>query len=217
MATITEGRWAGEFLVNEANGSLSRETILVAANQTLGAGRILGQITLGTITGAPGTNTGNGTIGTLTRTSRAVAGVYVARCVAAATNGGRFEVIDPNGKKMADALVGVAYSNGEIGFTIADGATDFVVGDTFNITVAAGSGQYVPVAPAATDGSSIASAILFSPTVTPAGGPGEAVVVVRDAEVNRSALDFGSLDSNQQTAAIAQLASRNIIVREAVS
>lgn len=80
-----------------------------------------------------GTNTGNGTIGTLTFGAKAKAGIYTLTCVTAAANGGTFSVVDPDGYRLADAKVGVAYASSHLGFTIADGAADFIVGDSFTI------------------------------------------------------------------------------------
>lgn len=61
-------------------------------------------------------------------------------------NGGVFSVVDPDGVALADATVGVAYT-GVVKFTIADGATDFAIGDGFDVTVAitAGTANANPV------------------------------------------------------------------------
>ena len=45
MPVLTEGRYAGEFVVSEGNGKISRETITVLSGQTLQAGRVLGKVT----------------------------------------------------------------------------------------------------------------------------------------------------------------------------
>lgn len=45
MTTLTEGRHAGEFLVSEGNGWVSREAIIVNAGENLVAGQVLGRIT----------------------------------------------------------------------------------------------------------------------------------------------------------------------------
>lgn len=45
MATYTEGRHAGEFLLSEANGQLSRDTVTLGQNQNLEAGAVLGRVT----------------------------------------------------------------------------------------------------------------------------------------------------------------------------
>jgi hypothetical protein len=68
-------------------------------------------------------------------------------------NAGLWSVRDPEGNRLPDAKTGVAYVNGQINFTINDGSTDFVVGDSFTITVAAGNGQYKLSLAAAVDGS----------------------------------------------------------------
>ncbi len=44
-STYTEGKHKAEFLVSEANGSLSREVVNVASGQTLVAGAVLGKVT----------------------------------------------------------------------------------------------------------------------------------------------------------------------------
>lgn len=45
MAVKTEGKWAGEAIVSEANGRRSRDVITVITGQNLGAMRVLGKIT----------------------------------------------------------------------------------------------------------------------------------------------------------------------------
>jgi len=45
MPELQEGRYAGEFIVSEGNGRISRETIMVLSGQTLEAGAVLGQVT----------------------------------------------------------------------------------------------------------------------------------------------------------------------------
>ena len=44
-ARAQEGRYAGEFVVSEGNGKISRETITVLSGQTLEAGAVLGKVT----------------------------------------------------------------------------------------------------------------------------------------------------------------------------
>lgn len=83
-------------------------------------------------------NTGNGTITATPTTSAGVkAGVYKATITVAAANAGTFELEDPDGVTVGEGTVAVAFSRGGLAFTIADGATDFVVGDQFAITVTA--------------------------------------------------------------------------------
>jgi Bacteriophage lambda head decoration protein D len=45
MPELQEGRYAGEFIVSEGNGKISRETITVLSGETLEAGAVLGKVT----------------------------------------------------------------------------------------------------------------------------------------------------------------------------
>ena len=44
MPVLTEGRYAGEFVVSEGNGRISRETITVLSGQNLTAATVLGNV-----------------------------------------------------------------------------------------------------------------------------------------------------------------------------
>ena len=44
MTTFTEDPHAGEFILSEANGYLSRESVTIESGQTLKAGAVLGQV-----------------------------------------------------------------------------------------------------------------------------------------------------------------------------
>jgi hypothetical protein len=92
--------------------------------------------TLTATAAALGTNTGNGTMGTITVSTGAVPGVYVLRIIEPGANVGTFVVEGPNGVQIGDGVVATAFSAGGLAFTLADGATDFVAGDSFAITVA---------------------------------------------------------------------------------
>lgn len=84
---------------------------------------------------ALGTNTGNGAMGAITVTAGAKAGAYTLTIIEAAANAGNFVVADPDGVQIGDGAVAAAFSAGGLAFTLADGATDFVAGDSFTITV----------------------------------------------------------------------------------
>jgi hypothetical protein len=45
MPELQEGRYAGEFVVSEGNGAISRETITVLSGEPLEAGAVLGKVT----------------------------------------------------------------------------------------------------------------------------------------------------------------------------
>lgn len=84
---------------------------------------------------ALGTNTGNGTMGAVTVSAGAKQGDYVLTIIEPGANVGTFVVNDPDGVQIGDGVVGTAFSAGGLAFTLADGATDFVAGDSFTISV----------------------------------------------------------------------------------
>lgn len=213
MPVLTEGRHKAEFLVTEANGSLSRESVTILSGQNLQPGHVLGKVDVGTASGAAVSgNTGNGAISAVSAGSTAKAGVYTATCIEPASNGGTFTVEDPDGVNVGTAVVGTPFA-GPVNFTVADGATDFVAGDRFAITVASGSGKYKEYDPANTDGSQTAVAILLD-AVDATGGDKDGVIVARHAEVNAAELVwFSGADANQKAAALAQLKTRDIVAR----
>lgn len=213
-ASESLGPLAFGVLASEAEGSRSREVLTIAASQAIVPGAVLGRVTRGAITNrADVVRTGNGAISGLSRTGAAIVGAYTLRCIGTASNGGTFAVIDPNGRRLADAVVGTAYA-GEVGFTIADGSTDFVVGDTFILDVAAGSGQYEALDPSATDGTQAAAAVSLQYATTGVGQTAPVVAACRDAEVKTAGLVWPvGITTDQKNAALAKLAEVGLIAR----
>lgn len=81
-----------------------------------------------------GGNTGSGVAGAITQGVLAKAGTYTLVCINAASSGHEvFAVYDPDGSRLADLTVAAAYNNGHFAVTIADGYTDFIVGDGFTV------------------------------------------------------------------------------------
>lgn len=228
MSVKTEGLYAPDWLKAEEDNQYSREKITVLAGasaaRVLTNGMVLGKITLGTVTaaangaGTAGANTGNGTCTPDTTTptlAGAQVGVYTAMCIAAATNSGTFRVTDPQGNVLGDVAVGGTWAN-QIKFVIADGAQDFIVGDGFKLTVAAGSGKFVQMSLTATDGSQVAAGILVSDVTAPDGVDATGVAVVRDAIVSKSQLVWPATATDAQKAtALAALKALGIIARDA--
>jgi hypothetical protein len=218
MAALTEGKYAGEFLVSEANGKLSREVITIADEEgVLVAGAVLACLNTATVTADAAAaededNTGDGV---MTLAEEAVGdaysvGDYTVICSAApseaAANDATFDVYAPGGERLADATQGVAYA-GQIAFTIGNAtAVDFAVGDVITVTVSetsvAGSGEYVKYE----DSGLAASAILWD-GVDATESAVSAVAIVRNAEVAKADLD--GIDD----AGVLDLASRNIVCR----
>lgn len=115
--------------------------------------------------------------------------------VAAAANGGIFSVKTPSGILLAaSATVGVAYTSGHLNFTIADGSTDFVVGDAITVPIAAGSGKYKIVNSANVDGSAVPDCVLIQTTVV-ASDADSAVEVYTQGLFNGDHLTFGGSDT----------------------
>lgn len=203
MAIQTETLHAGEFVLSEGNGSISRETVTFIAGGNLPAGQVVGVIAKGAATAtAQAGNTGNGTVGSITVGTDSKAGVHKVVLLSATD----FEVEDPDGVNLGTGATGAAFSGGGLTFTITAGATAFAAGDAFDVTVAAGSGKYAAYSATATDGTEVAVAILYAPLTTSAADR-KAVVVARLAEVAEDALT--GLDA----AANADLAARNIFAR----
>ena len=210
MSIKTEGVHAGEFLLSEANGARSRENIVIVKGAgQLAAGTLLAMITTANamVPTAAGGNTGNGTIGSIAISSDAVSGTYLLTITEAAADGGTFEVTASNGTVVGTGEVGEAFEAAGLGFTLADGSTDFVEGDAFTLEVTANLGEYVAYDDDGTDdGRRTASAILYGP-VDATDVDAMAVGVVRDAEVTERLLT--GLDANGRT----DLAALGIIIR----
>lgn len=220
MATVLNSRVvrAGGFMVTEANGYRSRETITIVSGQNLLAGAVLGRITRGATAAAVADagNTGNGAMGAVTVGAGSVAGAYRLIIDAPAANAGGFIVEDPGGVEIARGNVGAAFNAGGLAFTLADGSTDFAANDAFTINVAAGSGKYKEYNPGNADGSQVPAGILWDDCDASAADV-IATGIVRDCEVNQGELLwFSAASGGQITAGVAGLALLGIICRPSV-
>lgn len=211
---LTETIHDGGFIVSEAEGTLSRDAITVLSGQAaMVPGTVVGKILTGAATAVAGTNTGNGTMGAITVGAGAIAGVYTLKVTKAATDAGDFEVIDPQGDVAGIGTVGVAYSTGGLSFTLADGATDFAVGDTFAITVAAGSGKWVALDTTATTGGQIAAGVLYG-YVDASAADAKGVAMTRSCELTAGEITWpAGISAGNKATAIAQLAAQQVILR----
>lgn len=92
-----------------------------------------------------GSNVGNGTVGSISVSDTYTeTETWTLTCIAAIANSGLFSVVGSVSGAKGVATVGSIFhsnvlvpSQSEINFTIADGATDFAVGDTFTIATTA--------------------------------------------------------------------------------
>lgn len=147
----------------------------------------VGTVGVPTLTSAANAgNTGNGTVG-----STSVAG-YAAQPGAYTVefdDATHYVVTAPNGQQVGHGVTGTAFKSGGLGFTITAGGTAFVPGDSFAVTVGAGSGLLRQWDPANVDGSETVAGILYATKdATNANKP--CAVVNGACEVNQSELLF---------------------------
>ncbi len=99
------------------------------------------------VVSAAGSNTGDGTV-TLSTVAAGqvvpVVGAYVLEVTTAVANGGVLKLVDPNGALVTSDLImtvgagaATVFEVAGLEFTVTDGAADFIVGDSFTLTVAA--------------------------------------------------------------------------------
>ena len=200
-----------EFLVSEAPHTQSRDVANFdntggALDLLVVAGTVFSVEAVGAATAvAAGGNHGNGVLGAITPNPETVQiGTYALTFTAATT----FTVVGPDGRELAPGVLGTAYAD-ELGFTGTAGGTAFQAGDSFAVTVAAGSGLITPYT-----GAAPAAGIVYNSTYISAGTSMPVTTIVRNAEVNLGELIWASgLSTQNQNAAIAQLRALNIIPR----
>lgn len=164
------------------------------------AGMVLGRITLGAVSSAAksGGNTGNGTLvvdATNPKRAGAKAGIYAVRVVELhAVHDYTFEVRDPDGFSLGNfRLTGTGVSvtfDNDIKFALTDGATDFVVGDGFDVTIAAGTNKLRQSLAASEDGSQVPWAIC--PQDCDASAADKNLPVYTEGMFNEDALIYGT-------------------------
>lgn len=214
---LTEGKYAGEFILSEANGDRSRENLVVLSGENLKAGHVLGRRLVGPTFGAAaalGTNVGNGVFGAVTMGTNLGArrGTYRIVITEPGANVGTFEVIGPDGQVFGDGVVATLFDN-EIQFTLADGAADFVSGDAFTVVVSAGTHKYQEYDVANVDGGQRVAGILYA-NVDASAADKNGVGILRTAEVRAADLTwFAGASQAQKDIAIDALAALGIIAR----
>jgi len=139
---IEQGEYSPDNLIG-GDKKLVTEDILVASGD-LDRGAVLGRVKVSVPTTGVVAGTGNGSCTVVSGGKNTKKGDYVATCVVAITNGGTFDVADPDGKFVGSVVItagaggtGVFVSD-EINFTVTDGSTDFALADTLTIAVTDG-------------------------------------------------------------------------------
>lgn len=105
------------------------------------AGALVAAMTRSTL-GSPaagGSNVGDGTVGSVVGGWGAPTETITLTCISEAANAGTFRVEGSKSGVIGVATVAVPFVSPIINFTIADGATDFDIGDTFTIAATAGA------------------------------------------------------------------------------
>jgi hypothetical protein len=166
-------------------GNLKLVTQQIQTSQLLPRGSVLGQQTTSSIDVTPGTNTGTGTVGSLSLGTTETFGAFQLKALSATS----FSVTDPEGNALPNATVGTAYANAEINFTITAGGTAFVAGDSFTLNAIEATGNYILSVKTASDGSQVPSAILATSTNNLTAGPATAGAYVM-GEFNQNAINF---------------------------
>lgn len=223
MSLITETKRVSDVLLFEKGEEFNytRDQITVINGTAASVvGQVLGQITIGAATSAAksGGNTGAGTLVLDVTTpilANASVGIYTVRVPVVGT----FIVTDPKGVVIGDAIYAagatVTFSD-RIKFAFHDDvSTHYVAGDGFDITIAAGSGKWAQVAPAAVDGTQNAAGILITPFTATLGADFTGVAVTRGPAILKSSgIAYTSgMTTPQKTAAVAQLQALGITTR----
>lgn len=165
--------------------------------------------------------TGNGIISLVSKGPLGMPGTYRIICRQAVTNGGRFEVIAPDGESLGDefnmtagAGAATAFTTPHLNFTLTDGSTDFIVGNEFRVAV------FEPLVmkvvewdPTASDGRQTVAGISWDNYDATAGDiPG--VIENRTAIVVGAELTFkATVTAAQQASAKAALTAMGVVVR----
>lgn len=216
--SLTEGMYLRDIVryEDDSAGRMSREVVSVASGQNLAMGAVIGKITkstptTGTAPASPA-NTGSGTCTGVTAGVNTKIGDYLLTALSATA----FTVRDPDGLALPDAVVGTAYVNDNINFTINDGSPDFSAGDTFTIAVTAGAGTVKEINFDAVDGTQDAYGLLTA-ACDATGGATDAVGIVKNAVIVAANLVWPTtspaVTADQKAAALAQLAAKGIVER----
>lgn len=204
------------------NAQFRDELLTFAGAGTVLEGTILARKSVAdAVTVVDGTNTGDGTLTIATVAAGQivpVVGAYNVECTAVVTNGGVFKIEDPNGTEVASGIsltvgagaVTVIDSAG-LTFSITDGTTDFVIGDSFALTVAA-DGNLVPFATDGAGGAQIPIEILtYEVTAAGAGDVAIRAGVSGEYRKERLVIDADGDASNITNAVMDQLRDYGLV------
>lgn len=173
------------------------------------------------VVAAAGANTGDGTVTLATVAAGQVVpivGAYVLTVTTAVADGGIFSLVDPNGAIVATGLTLTVGAGGAtvlevagLVFTVTDGGVNFIVGDSFTLTVAA-DGKLVPFAIAGAGGAQIPKTVLtYDVTATGAGDESVRDMVSGKLRAERLIIDADGDASNIDAAILDQLRDYTLV------
>lgn len=213
---VQQPRTLSHVLAWELDPQYSREAITYAApgagqKLEIDVGVALGRRTVGAVTSAK-TGTGNGTRTGIAAGALAQVGDYVVTQYDATND--LWSVVAPDGTRLADAKTGVAYASPHLAFSINEGGTAWIAGDFVTFSVAAGSGEYVPLDPDAVDGSQNFDGVSGAVVVVEGTTPQKSFAVVRGAALVSDAIIWpDGFTADQKTAALAGVRDRGLVAR----
>jgi len=201
------------------------ELMAFSGADVIAVGTILARRVLSaTVTVVAGSNTGNGTVTLAAPTAGNVVplvGAYVLTCVSAVSHGGVFKLVDPNGMLVATDITMTPGAGGAtvvkvagLQFTITDGSTDFIVGDSFTLTTVA-DGKIVPYSLTGVGGVQVPIAV--TPAEVIATGSGNVAIrpiVAGVVRKDKLIIDADGDDSNVSTTVIDKLRDYGIIATD---
>lgn len=205
-----------------SNPKFRDEILNFSGADTYAEGTILARRSVAaTVTVVAGSNTGNGTVTLAAPTAGNVVplvGAYVLTAVTAVTHGGVFKLVDPNGVTVATDITMTPGAGGAtiikvagLQFTITDGSTDFIVGDSFTLTVAA-DGDLVPFSLTGVGGVQIPVAILtYSITKASSGDVPIRAMIAGEVRKERLIIDADGDDTNVSNVVLDKLRDYGII------
>lgn len=218
----TRGKLLTSVLAYEENPAIGvcREAVTVTLESTMDIGAVVVKALSSATVTPVFTGTGNGALGAVTVADYVNTGVYYIRIVKAASNAGDFVLVDPAGDVIGHGTVGVAFAQAGFSFTLADGATDFVVGDSFKLTVA-GTIKYKWVKAAHIDTLNDDVCVLIDAFEDPLyKDPGDytlAVLARGHAGIIGTELQYGdTLSTTQKNIVLAKLKAKDIANKIAV-
>lgn len=201
------------------------ELLTFAATDTFVKGTILARRAVATaVTASAVSGGGDGTVTAASVVEGSIVpkvGVYTLRVTAAVANGGVWRLEDPNGAVVASdlrmtvgALAATIFEAAGLIFTITDGASDFVLGATATLTVAA-DGTLVPYNPAGVGGAQVPMAVLtYEVTRTGAGTVKIRALVEGEVNKNRLIIDVDGTGANITAAILDQLRVAGIMATD---